>query len=488
MKETYATAASALVIVSVVLINFVTMPAMEYRGDAQAVRMQSISILRDGRWTVPEEVARRFGPRGNYFYQTNEGKWYPKFGVLNTIVYLPFLALEKAMKGEVRYDGDHVLVLNLLSLLAAAAAAFYLFRLAQRYTESLWIAVVFVFVSFYATFWWHYLRAHAFEAYMVPLVLGFFFHFLTKDLAVWRRHLFVSGVFLAALCLIKIVFVIFVPIAFVFLLKAQTRDKDRAAWRGWLRWFAAPVLVGLALLAFSNWYRFGSAFNSGYTQWAEERHLFGGNVFTALRGYLFGAQTSVFLHYPLLVFALFFWPGFIKRHPVDGWLAMSLGVAFILVHAARPNWSGAVCYGPRYVLPVAPLLALPFIDFLNWLQTCHHPTWRWTAAVAAGVLLTASCLLQFAVNSLPFYFDREIGSSLADAGETSAVDYFEDYPEGKIALDFLLYARGWKSELSEVAAGLSPDGFAELEAWKATTRFNYYWYRRPVERSVSLPR
>src|ERR1700759_1339881 len=110
MKETHAQVASVVVVGAVVLINFLTMPAMEYRGDAQAVRMEAISILRDGRWAVPDQVARRFGPRGNYFFQTNDGAWYPKFGILNTIVYLPFLPFEKLMKGAVSYDGDHVLV------------------------------------------------------------------------------------------------------------------------------------------------------------------------------------------------------------------------------------------------------------------------------------------------------------------------------------------------------------------------------------------
>src|ERR1700751_2774092 len=124
MKAKPAATASALVIAAVVLINFLTMPAMEYRGDAQAVRMETITILRDGRWAVPDQIARLFGPRGNYFYQTNEGTWYPKFGVLNTLVYLPFLGFEKGIKGDILYDASHVLVLNFLNILAAAAAAF----------------------------------------------------------------------------------------------------------------------------------------------------------------------------------------------------------------------------------------------------------------------------------------------------------------------------------------------------------------------------
>ena len=243
MKETHAQVASVVVVGAVVLINFLTMPAMEYRGDAQAVRMEAISILRDGRWAVPDQVARRFGPRGNYFFQTNDGAWYPKFGILNTIVYLPFLPFEKLMKGAVSYDGDHVLVLNLLNILAAAAAAFYLYWLALRYTPSPRVGVIFVLASIYATFWWHYLRAHAFEAYMVPAVLGFFYHFLTNSPAGRQRNLIAAGLLLGSLCLIKTVFVIFVPIAFALLLYQERDRQDRRASRRSLLCFSVPVLV-----------------------------------------------------------------------------------------------------------------------------------------------------------------------------------------------------------------------------------------------------
>ena len=386
MKKTTTSVSVPLAVVAVVLINFVTMPAMEYHGDARAVRMQAIAILNQGRLAVPDAVAKRFGPRGNYFYQTNEGAWYPKFGILNTFIYLPFLALEKAMKGQIAYDGEHPLVLNLLNLFAAAGTVFYLFRLARRYTNADWIACFFVFVSIYSTFWWHYLRAQAFEAYMVPMVLGFFYHFVSQPNEPGRRerHLLASGAFLGALCLCKTVFVVFVPVAVLFLLKRDGTKADHVERKRGLVVFFAPVVLAMALLALSDWYRFGSVFNTGYTQWAAEKRLFDGNVLIGLGGYVLGAQTSIFLHFPVLLFALPFWPAFLKRNRNDGLLIISLGAIFILIHAARSNWSGAVSYGPRYVLPVAPLLALPFIDFVEWLGGVARPLLRWSVATRHG--------------------------------------------------------------------------------------------------------
>ncbi len=487
MKKTTAASASApLVVLAVVLINFVTMPAMEYHGDARAVRMQAIAILNQGRLAVPEAVATPFGPRGNYFYQTNDGAWYPKFGILNTFIYLPFLALEKAMKGHVAYNNEHALVLNLLNLFAAAGAAFYLFRLARCYTKADWVSGLFVFVSIYCTFWWHYLRAQTFEAYMVPMVLGFFYHFVSRpnESTSRSRHFLVSGAFLGALCLCKTVFVVFIPLAVLFLLKRNWSPGDHVERKRGLVMFFAPVALALTLLALSDWYRFGSVFNTGYTQWAAENRLFDGNVLTGLRGYLFGAQTSVFLNFPVLFFALPFWPAFLKRNRNDGLLAMSLGVVFVLIHAARSNWSGAVSYGPRYVLPVAPLLALPFIDFLEWSRGIARSLPRWSVATATGVVLAVSFVLQLAVNSLPFYFEPGLALAMDSAGEATALDYLNSRPEGKVALDFLLYTYGWPSRLNAVAGQLSADGFAQLEALKATTRFNYYWERRLIDSSL----
>jgi hypothetical protein len=84
----------------VVLVNFLTMPAEEYAGDATSARIAAVALIKTGKWSVPAEKASTFGERGQYFYQNVSGDWYSKYGILNTLVYLPVLQLQKCVNGE----------------------------------------------------------------------------------------------------------------------------------------------------------------------------------------------------------------------------------------------------------------------------------------------------------------------------------------------------------------------------------------------------
>ena len=38
-----------------------------------------------------------FGEKGAYFYQNASGNWYPKYGILNMLLYVPILQLQKCV-------------------------------------------------------------------------------------------------------------------------------------------------------------------------------------------------------------------------------------------------------------------------------------------------------------------------------------------------------------------------------------------------------
>src|SRR5580693_933592 len=94
------------VVLFVVLVNFLTMPAEEYSGDAVSVRIAAITLINTGKWAVPADQASTFGERGQYFYQNASGNWYSKYGILNMLLYVPILQLEKCIKGELGDSSD----------------------------------------------------------------------------------------------------------------------------------------------------------------------------------------------------------------------------------------------------------------------------------------------------------------------------------------------------------------------------------------------
>ena len=98
-------ALAALLIISGVVL-FATMPKYPYRGDPLAVRAASAHLLTTGELGIP--IARKADLAdlgvvdGQYFFTNAErGKLFSKYGIGNTLLFLPPLAAERAYRGTV---------------------------------------------------------------------------------------------------------------------------------------------------------------------------------------------------------------------------------------------------------------------------------------------------------------------------------------------------------------------------------------------------
>jgi hypothetical protein len=493
------TRSSSRVVVPIVLfvafVNFLTMPAQEYYGDATSVRIAAVTLINTGKWAVPAHST--FGDRGQFFYQNASGNWYSKYGILNTLLYVPILQLEKSVTGKLGdASNPRTLFLNLFNLFLSSATACYLVWIVRRYTRSVATVWIFVLSAFYASFWWNYLRAQNFEIYVTLFMLGLYYHLVSGldrervagDQAA-SSHLLAAGLFFGALCLSKNVYVILLPVlaglfAMVHFRKPAEADVRRRHRRlfCYILWFWLPVGLLLCLMLGSNAYRFGSPFNAGYTQWVCEKHLFTANILPALRGFFFSKQRSIFLNFPLMIFALPGWPAFSKQHRFDAITALLFGVVLLVINSAFRNWQGASCYGPRYLLPIAPILSLPFIHVLGWLARLQDKICKLTIRAVIAVALLYSFLLQVEVNTLPFFFWYDLKNVLYDQRAGQPIDYLNSHHFGTINADFLVYLKGGLSPFKDhVIDQLSSDEEEKMDTLEdSTTTSNYYWFRHLV--------
>jgi hypothetical protein len=485
------------IVVVVGLVNFLTMPAEEYAGDAASTRIAAVALINTGKWAVPADRASTFGERGQYFYQNSSGNWYSKYGILNTLVYVPVLQLEKCVMGEVGETSDkRPFFLNLFNLLLSCATACYLVLIVRRYTKSVTTVWIFVLSALYATFWWNYLRAQTFEIYVTLFMLGLYYHLVsglhweraaTDQLG--RNHLLAAALFLGALCLSKSVYLILLPVLAGVFAVVEFRNPAEAdgVWSGrrlfcCILWFWLPLGFLICLMLGSNAYRFGSPFNLGYTQWAQETHLFTAKILPAFRGYFLSKQRSIFLNFPLMIFALPAWPAFSKQHRFDAIIALLFGVVLLAINSAFRNWQGATCYGPRYLLPVAPILSLPFINVLSWLARSPDKIYKWAIRSAIAGALFYSFLLQVEVNTMPFFFWYYLRNVLEDHGTGQPVAYLNSHHFGTINADFLIYLKIGSSPFKDqVVDHLDSDQEDNLDALEdSATSSNYYWFRHLV--------
>ncbi|GAB4541400.1 MAG: hypothetical protein Kow0063_32210 [Anaerolineae bacterium] len=120
-----------------------------------------------------------------------------------------------------------------------------------------------------------------------------------------------------------------------------------------------PLLVTFALLGLLNTLRFGSPFASGYPAWERFDHP----LLAGLWGLLFGSEKGLFAYNPILVASLFAFPFFWRRHRPEALVVLLMLVLHLVTYARWHDWRGGVAWGPRFLVPLLPLLVLPLAEF-----------------------------------------------------------------------------------------------------------------------------
>jgi hypothetical protein len=111
------------------------------------------------------------------------------------------------------------------------------------------------------------------------------------------------------------------------------------------------LLVGLGLLYF-NFIRFGSLSETGYSQEMLFREPWVGAF-----GLLFSPGRGLFIYAPFLL--LLFWglrPAWRRLPRLYFWLIVTLCLSYWLFYGSWYAWGGAWGWGPRFLLPILPLL------------------------------------------------------------------------------------------------------------------------------------
>lgn len=143
---------------------------------------------------------------------------------------------------------------------------------------------------------------------------------------------------------------------------------SRPAFRAWplvrsLIIFLAPTLViGLVLLYF-NLVRFGSLTETGYTQEILFRKPWVGAF-----GLLFSPGRGLFFYAPLMLLLFFgLRPAWRRLPRLYFWLIVSICLCYWLFYGSWFAWGGTWGWGPRFLLPILPLLMVFVAEPVDWL-------------------------------------------------------------------------------------------------------------------------
>ena len=167
--------------------------------------------------------------------------------------------------------------------------------------------------------------------------------------------------------------------------------------------FALPVLLAGALSLWWNAARFGSVWDAGYV----ETETFSANWLVGVSGLLVGPARGLLWYSPVLILAV---PGAIalwRRNKAGSrWLLLAsaaIALIYVALYGKWYMWHGGYSWGPRFLVPLMPLLAL-------W----TGPVWRrliagrsWLAWAGAIALLIWSSGVQGLGLLVPFSLGQE---------------------------------------------------------------------------------
>ncbi len=131
--------------------------------------------------------------------------------------------------------------------------------------------------------------------------------------------------------------------------------------------FAMPVAAGLVLHLAVNYYKFETVWGKYNNEGFQTPLLHG------LAGFLVSPGDSVFLFTPLLVLTpLTLWR-MRREHAAEAALILVLAVSYLVFYGTYTAWHGLwSALGPRYLVPIVPLLLLPLA---GWLEKSGRVAW-----------------------------------------------------------------------------------------------------------------
>lgn len=183
---------------------------------------------------------------------------------------------------------------------------------------------------------------------------------------------------------------------------AEGNDDRRSNLHRYLIYIAATG-VGIALwMDYSIW-RFGTPLPTWLLAGRPDYPSTFGNPAMGAVALLFSPGKSIFLYSPTLILALLGLKNFGKQAPTLSRAVLATSAALFLLISSLSFFHGDWCWGPRYLVPILPLLALYF-PFVSWRRASRR---------LAGVLIGLGLIVQLLGLSIVherFFFERNLST------------------------------------------------------------------------------
>lgn len=337
-----------------------------------------------------------------------DGSLYSRKGVGMALLAYPLVRMAQVWRAL-----GLVQVALLLNPLLTAFTGALLYRIGRRLAWSPATALAVAVIFGLATIAWPYTQGFFSDPIcgwgFVAALYGLLAHQQTGR----KRYLVAAGAAWGIVYLARTINLITLPIFVAGLyLVLRERDQQRFSRRPGLQllferhWrpltsFGFPILITGLVSLWWNWARYGSLWATGYA----ESETFSGDWLAGLFGLLAGPARGFFWYSPILLLAFWGGPWFWRHARWLLGLIVALVVVYVGVYAKWYMWHGGYSWGPRFLVPIVPLVAL--LVGPAWTALVQQRTWGWAGRIAVFAWLVLSVGVQWLGMLVPFALVQE---------------------------------------------------------------------------------
>lgn len=337
------------------------------------LHIESVAANEWGSSVFETEILRAFGP---------DGAAYTKKGLLPTIAMMPFIfisdVLPRFWSTEATVHLMNPVILALSALLIAEIGVRVGFGRGVSLAAALMFGGLTVALPYAQSVF-----GEPLAGLMLMLALWLTMNYHDKPTTF---NALASGTAIGLTIAINPVYALFVPVIGVWLLGPDVRQ-----WRwGHGVVFGIPAVITLLAIMGYNVLRFGDPIYSGYNLATNEGFIH--PMHQGVMALLFSGYRGLMWYSPLTWLAFFGWGGLYRAHRGLAVTTLALIIVNTLSFASWWSWHGGTVWGPRFMVPIVPLLAL---FWLGPLTAAVRTAWvRWSIA---GLALIAGFVQLVAV-------------------------------------------------------------------------------------------